>query len=123
MFSVQIKLSYTLVSVLAVNLLATSGDITMTWTSPIYPKLHSNDSTINPIGREITRDEDGWIGSLVNVGAMFGPLPFSFVSERFGRKIGLLSIAIPHIIAFMTMAFAESVYLFYLGRLLGGKFG
>ncbi|CAH1969205.1 unnamed protein product [Acanthoscelides obtectus] len=92
----------------------------MTWTSPIYPKLHSNDSTINPIGREITRDEDGWIGSLVNVGAMFGPLPFSFVSERFGRKIGLLSIAIPHIIAFMTMAFAESVYLFYLGRLLGG---
>ncbi|VEN40561.1 unnamed protein product [Callosobruchus maculatus] len=116
----KIEVSYTLLTVIAVCLLATSGDITMSWTSPMYPKLSSNDTSINPLGRSITKDEDSWIGSLINVGAMVGPLPFSFIGERFGRKIGLLCIAIPHIVSYLTMAFAQEVYLFYFGRILGG---
>ncbi|KAG5866747.1 Facilitated trehalose transporter Tret1, partial [Gonioctena quinquepunctata] len=102
------------------NLLATAGDITMTWTSPMYPKLHSNDSSINPLSEPITDNQAAWIGSLINVGAMVGPLPFGFISEQFGRKIGLLCIAIPHFIAYISMAFAKNVYIFYFGRLLGG---
>lgn len=103
-----------------VNLLATSGDVTLTWTSPVYPKLYSNDSSINPIGRPITTDEDGWLGSLVNIGAMIGPFPFSFIAERFGRKVGLLCIAIPHIASYLTMAFAQNIYIFYFARIIGG---
>ncbi|KAJ8942450.1 hypothetical protein NQ318_002662 [Aromia moschata] len=92
----------------------------MTWTSPIYPKLYSNDPSINPLGKSITQEEDGWIGSLINIGAMIGPFIFSFIAEKFGRKIGLLCIAIPHITAYITFAFAKNVYLFYFGRLFGG---
>ncbi|KAJ8977077.1 hypothetical protein NQ317_008419 [Molorchus minor] len=103
-----------------VDLLATSGDITLAWTSPIYSKLYSNDTSINPLGRPITENEDGWIGSLVTIGAMVGPLPFSFIAEHFGRKIGLLCIAIPHIIAYFSMAFATNIYVFYFGRIFGG---
>ncbi|KAJ8920260.1 hypothetical protein NQ315_011921 [Exocentrus adspersus] len=112
--------SYTLLCVVTVNLLATAGDVTLTWTSPVYPKLYSNDSSVNPLGRPITEDEDGWLGSLVNIGAMVGPLPFSVIAERFGRKIGLLCIAVPHIIAYLTMAFAKNIYIFYFGRIFGG---
>lgn len=102
------------------DLLATSGDITLSWTSPIYPKLYSNDSSVNPLGRPITEDEDAWIGSLLNLGAFLGPLVFSLIAEYFGRKIGLLAIGFPHIISYLTMAFAQDVYLFYLARFLGG---
>ncbi|KAJ8977235.1 hypothetical protein NQ317_003810 [Molorchus minor] len=114
------KINYTVLAVFAAGLLATSGDITMTWTSPTYSKLYSNDTSINPIGRPITSSEDGWIGSLINIGAMIGPLPYSYIAERFGRRIGLLSISIPHMTAYLIFAFANKVYLFYLGRLLGG---
>ncbi|KAJ8936175.1 hypothetical protein NQ318_019056 [Aromia moschata] len=103
-----------------VDLLATSGDITLSWTSPVYPKLYSNDTSINPLGKPITEDEDGWIGSLVTIGAMIGPLPYSFISEHFGRKISLLCIAIPHAVAYLSMAFGKSVYFYYFGRLFGG---
>ncbi|KAJ8946911.1 hypothetical protein NQ314_008710 [Rhamnusium bicolor] len=113
-------LSYTLLVVFAVDLLATSGDITLSWTSPVYPKLYSNDSSKNPLEDPITEDEDAWIGSLVMIGAMIGPLPFGFISEHFGRKIGLLCIGIPHIFSYFTMAFANNIYLFYFGRLFGG---
>lgn len=104
----------------SVDLLATSGDITATWTSPIYPKLYSNDSTKNPLGRPITPEEDSWIGSFVNIGAMIGTLPFGFIAEKFGRKPALLCIAVPHFISYITMAFAKTVYLFYFGRFFGG---
>ncbi|KAJ8942449.1 hypothetical protein NQ318_002661 [Aromia moschata] len=115
-----VKINYTFLAAFAAGLLATSGDITMTWTSPIYPKLYSNDTSINPLGKPITQEEDGWIGSLINIGAMIGPFIFSFIAEKFGRRIGLLCIAIPHITAYITFAFARNVYLFYFGRLFGG---
>lgn len=102
------------------DLLATSGDITATWTSPIFPKLYSNDSNKNPLGRPITPVEDSWIVSLINIGAMIGTLPFGFLAEKFGRKPALLCIAVPHIIAYITIAFANTVYIYFFGRFLGG---
>ncbi|KAJ8920259.1 hypothetical protein NQ315_011920 [Exocentrus adspersus] len=111
---------YTLLSVFIVNLLATSGDITLSWTSPIYIQLYSRDPSINPLGRPITDDEDGWLGSLLTIGAIVGPLPFSLIAEKFGRKIALLCIAVPHIISYIVMAFARNIYLFYFGRIFGG---
>lgn len=112
--------SYTLLIVFTVDLLATSGDVTLSWSSPVFPKLHSNDTSNNPLGRPITDDEDAWIGSLVTIGAMIGPLPAGFIAEKFGRKIGLLCLAIPHIVSLFSMAFAQSIYIFYFGRFFGG---
>ncbi|KAJ8946910.1 hypothetical protein NQ314_008709 [Rhamnusium bicolor] len=103
-----------------IDLLATSGDLTLSWTSPVYPKLYSNDSSINPLPRPITEDEDGWIGSLVMIGAMTGPFAAGFISEKYGRRIALLCLAIPHMVSLFTMAFAHNVYLFYFGRLFAG---
>ncbi|EFA10058.1 facilitated trehalose transporter Tret1 [Tribolium castaneum] len=114
------SLSYTLLTVLTVDLLATSGDITMTWTSPVLPKLYSNDSDTNPLGKPIDPDIESWIASLINIGAMVGPFPYGFIAERYGRKVSLLLIAIPHIISYVTFAVSKTAYLYYFGRLLGG---
>lgn len=94
--------------------------MTLSWTSPIYHRLYSNDPSVNPLGKPITPDEDGWLGSLLTIGAIVGPLPYSFIAQKFGRKIGLLCVAVPHIISYSTMAFARTIYLFYFGRILGG---
>ncbi|KAJ8920262.1 hypothetical protein NQ315_011923 [Exocentrus adspersus] len=112
--------SYTLLTVFIVDLLSTSGDIPLSWTSPMYPKLYSNDTHVNPLGKPITEQEDAWLGSLVTIGAVLGPLPFGFIAEKFGRKTALLSIALPHIVAYITMSFAKTIYLFYFGRILSG---
>ncbi|KAJ3642691.1 hypothetical protein Zmor_025452 [Zophobas morio] len=113
-------LSYTVLTVMTADLLATSGDVAATWTSPILPKLLSNDSEVNPFDHPITEDEASWIGSLLNIGSMVGPLPFGYISAKFGRKVALLCIAIPHIISYLTFAFSKTLYLYYFARLLGG---
>ncbi|XP_044267192.1 facilitated trehalose transporter Tret1-like isoform X2 [Tribolium madens] len=51
---------------------------------------------------------------------MVGPFPFGFIAERYGRKISLLLIAIPHIISYITLAVSKTVYLYYFARVLGG---
>ncbi|CAG9862026.1 unnamed protein product [Phyllotreta striolata] len=116
----QKLMSYTTLTVLAVDLLATVGDITMTWTSPMLSKLYSNDSSVNPLPAPITKEEDAYIAALINIGAMVGGIPFSILSDKFGRKLGLLTIGIFHVLAYLTLAFARNVYLFYFGRIFGG---
>lgn len=105
---------------ISVNLLAIAGDINITWTSPVYPKLYSNDRSKNPLGRPITQDEDSWMGSLMNIGAMLGTFPFGFLAQKLGRKVALLSVAPAHFIAYLSMAFAKHVYIYYFGRFLSG---
>lgn len=102
------------------NLLALTGDTTLTWSSPVLPKLYSNDTNVNPLGRPITKDEESWIGSLQYIGAMCGILPFAFLADRIGRKPVLLALAFPHIISFIAFAFAKDIGWYYFGRFLGG---
>ncbi|CAH0552147.1 unnamed protein product [Brassicogethes aeneus] len=110
----------TLLVVSSVGLLATAGDTMMTWVSPMYVKLYSNDTNINPLGAPISREQDTWIGSIINIGSMVGPFPFGFISGRFGRKIALLSIAVPYFISYVILAFARDVNLYYFARLFAG---
>lgn len=102
------------------DLLATSGDITISWTSPMLPILYSNDTTINPLPRPITESEDAWIGSLLTLGAIVGSIIFSSISDKFGMKIGLLTIGLPHIISYLTLAFSRNVYWFCFARFIAG---
>uniref|UniRef100_W4VSE6 Putative sugar transporter n=1 Tax=Phaedon cochleariae TaxID=80249 RepID=W4VSE6_PHACE len=114
------KLNYAYVVAFAGNLLALTGDTTLTWSSPVLPKLYSNDTDINPLGTPITKDEESWIGSLQYIGAMVGILPFTFLADRIGRKPVLLMLALPHVAAYLMFAFANNIYWYYLGRFLGG---
>ncbi|KAG5860680.1 hypothetical protein JTB14_006689 [Gonioctena quinquepunctata] len=102
------------------NLLALTGDTTLTWSSPILPKLQSNDSSINPLGKPITADEESWIGSLQYIGAMCGILPFGYLADRIGRKPVLLFLALPHLVAYLAFAFGKNIYWYYFGRFIGG---
>lgn len=101
-------------------MLALTGDTTLTWSSPILPKLNSSDPDINPLGSPISETEESWIGSLQYIGAMIGIIPFAYLADKIGRKPVLLLLAVPHIISFFLFAFAKSIGWYYLGRFLGG---
>lgn len=45
---------------------------------------------------------------------------YAKLSNRFGRKYTLLSLAIPHSLALIITALADNIYVFYLARMLGG---
>ncbi|CAG9862160.1 unnamed protein product [Phyllotreta striolata] len=114
-----VKLNYAYIVAITGNLLALTGDTTLTWSSPILPKLR-NLTDDNPLGYAITSSEESWIGSLQYIGAMCGIVLFSFLADVIGRKPVLLVLALPHFVSFVSFAFARNIYLYYFGRFLGG---
>ncbi|XP_056642130.1 facilitated trehalose transporter Tret1-like [Diorhabda sublineata] len=109
-----------LLIVAAVNLLATTGDITTSWPSPVFPKLYSNDTRINPLPKPMTRTEESIIGSILSIGACIGPIFLNLIIHPFGYKKTLLSLAVPHFVSFLLLGFTKRIYYFYIARFLAG---
>nr|XP_967531.2 PREDICTED: facilitated trehalose transporter Tret1 [Tribolium castaneum] len=107
-------------SALSGNLLSFVTGTAIAWSSPTLPKLNDTDVGNIPFGRRIDSDENSWIGSLMPLGAIFGPFLFGFLADKLGRKVTLMSLAVPYIVSFLTLAFAEVVGLFYFARVLTG---
>lgn len=105
---------------IAGNLLILSCEIGVTWTSPVLPKLSSNDTEDNPLGRPITSDEESWLGSLLPLGAAIGSLPFGILADKIGRRCTLLLLGIPHLTCYLILSFANEISLYYLARILTG---
>lgn len=101
--------------------MAVSCGLSLTWSSPIIPKL--NNATRldeNPFGEVITDQQESWIGSLLALGAVFGPFAFGFLADAIGRKYTLLASAVPLFACYLLLAFAEIVELYYVARFIMG---
>ncbi|RZC38206.1 facilitated trehalose transporter Tret1 [Asbolus verrucosus] len=92
----------------------------LTWSSPILPKLNATDPDDIPFGRQITSEENSWIGSLLALGAVFGPFLYAYIVDKFGRKLTITSIGVPFAISYLILAFAQIVELYYVARFLIG---
>ncbi|CAH2096829.1 unnamed protein product [Euphydryas editha] len=90
----------------------------MGWTAPINSKL--TDPVNSPLGRPATTDEIAWMGSLLNIGAIFGPFLGGFAASKIGRKWGLMSSAIPLFIAWIMVAVASNMPILYAARIIWG---
>ncbi|KAI5635707.1 sugar transporter domain-containing protein [Phthorimaea operculella] len=88
------------------------------WTSPINIKLQN--PALNPLGRAITKEEEAWIGSLLNVGAMCGPFIGSPIATKLGRKWALVTTSVPLAAGFILVTAANSVAYLYAGRIFMG---
>lgn len=95
--------------------------ITSTWSSPVLVKLEDeNYLNENPFGALLTSDEESWIGSLMSLGAMLGPIPWALISDKIGRKPTLLLLSIPLFVSFIVLAFAKVLLLYYIARFMAG---
>ncbi|EFA10055.1 facilitated trehalose transporter Tret1 [Tribolium castaneum] len=110
---------YSYVAAASVNILAFIVGTASSWSSPVLPKLQQHlDET--PLGRLISPDEASWIGSLLSMGGIVAPLLWGSLVWRVGRKTVAVTVAVPFLVAFLVAAFAQTIALFYLARVLMG---
>ncbi|KAJ8942448.1 hypothetical protein NQ318_002660 [Aromia moschata] len=111
-------MSYTYLGAFTGNLVTFATATSLTWTSPILPKLESSEKT--PFPKALTSEEASWISALLPLGAVFGPFVFGFLADKIGRKYSLLSCAIPYIVSYPLLAFSKTSVLYYVARFISG---
>ncbi|KAG4071144.1 hypothetical protein HA402_003276 [Bradysia odoriphaga] len=104
-----------------VSLYPTAFGISYGWASPSTLLLTSDDSPL-PSGK-INIDEASWVVSLACLGGLVGNIIFGFATSTFGRKKPLIFLAIPSIISWLLIWFAQNVYYLYVARFLNGMTG
>ncbi|XP_018320241.1 facilitated trehalose transporter Tret1-like [Agrilus planipennis] len=115
--------AYVLAAVMSCNLAAFAVGLTITWTSPVFPKMNNSTGNLdeNPFDAPTTTEEQSWIAALLSCGAIFGPFIVGLLADRIGRKWTLVyACGIPLTAAFLITAFAKTPVLYYVARFLGG---
>lgn len=92
------------------------------WTSPTLPKLKHN-TTENPLPEAITLSQEGWISSLVTIGALVVALFAGPLGGRFGKKLILLLGGCLIEVAYILLLLANNFWMIYIGRFLQGVAG
>lgn len=102
--------------------MALTAGIGLGWTSPVNAKL--NNATRldeNPFERVLTKDELSWLGSLLALGSVFGPLLAGVAADKIGRKKTLLFVSgVPFLITYLLLAFTSELWLWYIARFVSG---
>ncbi|XP_018320178.1 facilitated trehalose transporter Tret1-like [Agrilus planipennis] len=114
---------YLLAAVLSSNLGAFVVGLTVTWTSPVLPKMNNSTGILNenPFDKPITNEEQSWIASLSSAGSIFGPFIAGFLVDRIGRKWTLVyASGIPVTTAFLMLAFGKTPVVYCVARFIGG---
>lgn len=85
------------------------------WSSPFLPLLTNGNYTFT-----ITSTESSWLAVCPLIGALFGAFFAGFACDIVGRRKLILLSSIPFFVSWLMIAFANSVILFYISRLVAG---
>ncbi|GLV45357.1 uncharacterized protein CBL_05457 [Carabus blaptoides fortunei] len=97
------------------SLCALSAGMHFTWTSPALPIILSDDFPLN-----ITSEETSYIALVAPIGDLIGAPLAGWLADVIGRKNVVMLTALPTFIAWMIIAFAESTWVFCIGRIIAG---
>ncbi|XP_044268849.1 facilitated trehalose transporter Tret1-like isoform X1 [Tribolium madens] len=114
------RINHAYLVIFAADIIAFITGTSIAWSSPVIAILEGKDINKIPLGRQITDEEESWIGSMAAMGGIFGPFIFGYLVQSTGRKITVTVISIPYLVAYLLAAFAESVSLYYVSRILMG---
>ncbi|XP_055906832.1 facilitated trehalose transporter Tret1-like [Eupeodes corollae] len=92
------------------------------WSSPIIPKLR-NQTYDSPLSQPVTTTEEGWISSMVTIGAVVTSLLAGPMGAKIGKKWVLLLGATLIELSYVFLLLASEVWMFYAARLLQGVAG
>lgn len=84
---------------------------TLGWSSPVQPQLQqiagANETTLKMMWNiRLDDDQMSWVGSLLNIGALFGALCGGFLMDTFGRRFILMTMTSPYIIGWLMISLA-----------------
>ncbi|XP_044742668.1 facilitated trehalose transporter Tret1-like [Chrysoperla carnea] len=103
------------------NLATTCIGQVFTWSSSALQKLKGDNwEETSPLSHPVTVEQESWIGSLVQVGAIFGPILSFILVDKIGRKKTLIATAIPYILSWILLATTKSVIQIYCARIIAG---
>lgn len=71
-------------------------------------------------GITIDDEQASWIGSLMPLSALFGGILGGTFIEHLGRKHTILGTGLPFVLSWLLIAFAQNVWMIYVGRAIGG---
>ncbi|XP_030753082.1 facilitated trehalose transporter Tret1-like [Sitophilus oryzae] len=111
---------YLYFSVFSANLAVFAGGGCWTWTSPILPKLKSEDNSVNVLGRPITVEEETWLVSFMQVGLVCSTPVSLFLHKFFTKKSVLLIVSIPLVLAHILLMFPDKIGYFFVARFFMG---
>lgn len=103
------------------NLIALSHGCAIGWLSPSIPYLRSEDSHLSKGAAD--SDDISWIGSLVCLGGILGTLVFGAIAGKFGKKVSLILLVIPHITAWIIILMSEHIEHLFVARIMQGLTG
>ncbi|XP_055905982.1 facilitated trehalose transporter Tret1-like [Eupeodes corollae] len=92
------------------------------WTSPVTPKLREQ-TPDSPLNFSITATQEGWIGSLISIGAFISSLFVGDVANAIGRKWTLLFSSLFIIVSYIFLILTTDVWFIYVARFLQGLGG
>ncbi|KAI5715017.1 hypothetical protein M8J77_009045 [Diaphorina citri] len=95
-----------LASILACLLSMATGCVAG-WSSPAIPYLQNNVVGAKRVAVPITDNQASWIASIITIGAILGSVPAGQLSYKFGRKWFLILLAIPSLVGWLMIMYAE----------------
>ena len=103
------------------NIISVIQGITVCCLSPYFPLLQSENSPLT--SGPVSTTESSWIGALLSVGGLLGSFLFNFIINKFGKKVGLMLLAVPQTGYWLCVVFGNSVNFLYFARFLTGMTG
>lgn len=82
---------------LAVNIITISHGAAIGWVAPFLPYLQSSETHLT--SGAVNIEQASWIGSLLCIGGLIGAPTFGLLADRFGKKLGLQLIVLPHVVS------------------------
>ncbi|CAG9859269.1 unnamed protein product [Phyllotreta striolata] len=107
-------------SAFTANILLFNVGVNTVWFSPMLPKLLSNDTNINPLGRPIQTSDISILATIGPIFGVIGLLPAAGLADLIGRKSVLLLIAFISACNALMTSFAYNVYFYYVKGVLAG---
>lgn len=88
------------------------------WISPVIPLLKSEDTPL--ASGPLTSAQLSWIGSIMNIGAIFGSPMFSCLASMIGYKRAMIFLTFPSMMCWFLIFFGNSYYYIVCARLVCG---
>lgn len=103
------------------NILMASYGASVSWAGPNFLILESDDTPLQ--SGKLSTVESSIVVSIPCLGAIISTIFYTFMLDRLGRKLLLLSLAVPQLLSWVTMLIATNVYHLYAARFFSGFIG
>ncbi|KAG4071907.1 hypothetical protein HA402_006068 [Bradysia odoriphaga] len=119
MFSRDVRNQF--LATVTVNILQIGFGAVLGWPSASLLVLEAEDSPL-PSG-PLTIAEKSWVSALMYLGGSLGCIFFGWASNRYGRKYPLMGAALPQLVGWLLIIYAQNPYYLYISRFMSGFSG